>query len=173
MAFLLSGDSEGVICDGNLPECLLGLIQTFRPFRDTNREAVPCFQGAGDSLGIFVAGKQLEKLGPQGVFCEGWWKTQCGQVLQLFPNAGAHRGKSILLRGCDERGQTHKMQRKAEAAADPMLPYCCSGSPLTPNKSQSKRVGLLLLPAYQSPHSPLGHTLRAESIPTTAPLCFN
>lgn len=81
--------------------------------------------------------------------------------------------KTTLLRGRDERGQTHKIQRKAEAAADLGLSFCCSGSPLTPNKSQSKRVGLLLLPAYQSPHSPSGHTLRAESIPTTAPLCFN
>lgn len=70
--------------------------------------------------------------------------------------------ETTLLRDHNEKGHTHKIQRKAEAAADPGLSFCCSGSPFMPSKSQSKRVGLLLLPAYQSPYSPLDHTLRAE-----------
>lgn len=80
--FLLCGDSEG-----NWLECYLGLIQTLKPFRYTNRETAPHFQGAGNSLGKFIARRRLEKLNPQGVFiCEVWWKSKHGQVLRLFPS---------------------------------------------------------------------------------------
>lgn len=53
---------------GNCFECHLGLSQMFSSFQDTIQEAALCFQGAGKPLGLCIAGRRLEKLGPQGMF---------------------------------------------------------------------------------------------------------